>query len=941
MKWLFKGNWFIMQLDYDKFNYIVQNLDLLLLSKFVDEIPEDVKKFVYIDRRRNIIAVPRGLTPRFARELGIENDVAYRDDIEIDIPNDLKNILRKYQIDVVYETLKQLRMCGAATIILPPAGGKTFLCGPFCKLIPHRKVFYVTMTRDLVRQAAERIKQFGFDVGVVESDTPNFDYEVICCTAKTLFNALTTFYKHLYQKEVELESPGGEAVPLSKETKIELARTYINDADLVLLDECYSPDTLILLEDGGVITIEELVNYFQLHNRFPKRVYIGGKVRGGSFRPVLQLYLIKTAYSMLLTNENHLHVVIAHKEFDGKMWYIPDPKHDLVLKRSCELKPNDELLVLNEIPHVTYPEYKDLHPKLAYLYALLTIYLHEEKWKGKNYVILCVKSKKYKDIADPEELTELEHSQGIDRVSRIEKFIYYIQSISRDYLGYEIPIEIKRYAHRVLVRVHVTPQVFTAFESLGLPLKRRDVPYQMFYTPLEFIKAYLTATLPYYLFSFYCRPPYIIYGTRIEEWWMIMKKWQHLWMKFGIVPQVELALSPSLRYLLGSICIKDIDVPRLLELFKPWEDPFIKDLFPDYVHKFLKLKKFVEDPENKHWLRHYYMMRRVRIGNKVYRIGTIVWIRVYPIRGPEPVYFYDIETDSHFFVAEGHVTHNCHHVPANTFVFIVASNLNSTRIGLTATPYRESDKKELMIFMFSGDPISKIVTYDELVYEGFAVPVIIIRYVREPSEKVLSEIYDILDSAKSKRLAYHYIKKYLLYRDVERIRDILVIARELPTPWFMLCSEIKQTELMFNLVKKYVFDEVAYVTSRVDDKTREYVFSAIRSGLIKGLIATPLAQEGLNMEPLKAIILTFPGKSRTTILQAIGRGTRPYIDKKFVLVIDIVDQVPILNKQGEKRKSFYETTPGWYVVDAYSLDEVLEIIDKVKEYGVESLKLFE
>lgn len=82
-----------------------------------------------------------------------------------------------------------------------------------------------------------------------------------------------------------------------------------------------------------------------------------------------------------------------------------------------------------------------------------------------------------------------------------------------------------------------------------------------------------------------------------------------------------------------------------------------------------------------------------------------------------------------------------------------------------------------------------------------------------------------------------------------------------------------------------------------------------KNGLDNGrlLLATSLADQGLDLPQLTAVVLAFPEKARGRLVQRIGRVMRTWPGKTSPLVVDVVDDaVPMFKRRFEKRKKTYE-----------------------------------
>jgi superfamily II DNA or RNA helicase len=88
---------------------------------------------------------------------------------------------------------------------------------------------------------------------------------------------------------------------------------------------------------------------------------------------------------------------------------------------------------------------------------------------------------------------------------------------------------------------------------------------------------------------------------------------------------------------------------------------------------------------------------------------------------------------------------------------------------------------------------------------------------------------------------------------------------------------------------------------------RDKAIVRFRSGRTRVVLATQLADEGLDIPRLDRVMLTFPGKHSGRLIQQVGRALREHPDKTDALVIDIVDmRVKPLHRQWIERKRWYK-----------------------------------
>jgi superfamily II DNA or RNA helicase len=91
--------------------------------------------------------------------------------------------------------------------------------------------------------------------------------------------------------------------------------------------------------------------------------------------------------------------------------------------------------------------------------------------------------------------------------------------------------------------------------------------------------------------------------------------------------------------------------------------------------------------------------------------------------------------------------------------------------------------------------------------------------------------------------------------------------------------------------------------SRAD---RAQILKDFRSGKLRCLLSTQLADEALDVPRLNRVVLTFPGKHEGRLIQQIGRSLRAHPDKEDAKIYDIVDPVGVLKRQWELRRRTYK-----------------------------------
>jgi superfamily II DNA or RNA helicase len=244
-----------------------------------------------------------------------------------------------------------------------------------------------------------------------------------------------------------------------------------------------------------------------------------------------------------------------------------------------------------------------------------------------------------------------------------------------------------------------------------------------------------------------------------------------------------------------------------------------------------------------------------------------------------------------------------HHVPARTVkeVMSAAGGGWALRVGLTATPWR-SDGRDLEIYAYAGVVVEPRITSSFLIEHDFAVPVEI-RVVKAP--RCLSE---------KTSGAGGWAKELRALVECEaRNKFIVELALKAEKPVLVITNRVKHAELLGKMMKEAGL-RVAVVTGAVKGEVRKKIYDDLRAGLIEVLVATTLADEGLDLPPLKTLIIAVGGRSKTRTLQRIGRLVRPYPGKKTAVAYELEDPSGFAKTHLHERLKLYKTEPHWRII---------------------------
>lgn len=215
------------------------------------------------------------------------------------------------------------------------------------------------------------------------------------------------------------------------------------------------------------------------------------------------------------------------------------------------------------------------------------------------------------------------------------------------------------------------------------------------------------------------------------------------------------------------------------------------------------------------------------------------------------------------------------------------------RIGLTATPDVVMDSSETVQWIF-GKKFA-VADHQGLVDQGYRVQPIFDWLHSSFTVDNPSDYGALLDALVVDRPRAELICKDVRAKWIEG-RSVLV-----------LCGRIAYGKALIDILSGLGVPSTL-LTSDTGRNARREALDKARKGEIKVLVATSLADCGLDVPLLDTLYLAFPGRSTNLTHQRIGRVLRRAPDKGEPLVIDVVDDfVPTLFSQALHREAAMKT----------------------------------
>jgi superfamily II DNA or RNA helicase len=240
------------------------------------------------------------------------------------------------------------------------------------------------------------------------------------------------------------------------------------------------------------------------------------------------------------------------------------------------------------------------------------------------------------------------------------------------------------------------------------------------------------------------------------------------------------------------------------------------------------------------------------------------------------------------------IVDEAHHAPANTFQAVLNLMPARYRFGLTATPRREDGLTPLLDFTLGRRLFD--ISYADLVGQGF---------LNSPEVRPVYSSFSF-DGCGSED---HHACLSALVSDSERNELVAELAAKEARDGhsvLVLSGRVEHCRVLAGLIAR-LGTRAEVLVSAVKKPERSRILEELRSGVLPVVVASTLADEGLDVPRLDRIVLAFPGRSTGRTTQRLGRLMRPHPKKKNAVLFDIVDAaVPSLLRQYRERSRIYQ-----------------------------------
>lgn len=277
-------------------------------------------------------------------------------------------------------------------------------------------------------------------------------------------------------------------------------------------------------------------------------------------------------------------------------------------------------------------------------------------------------------------------------------------------------------------------------------------------------------------------------------------------------------------------------------------------------------------------------------------------------------------------MARGVYLDECHHAASRTAKEVMlASNNAFWRFGGSATPKRESGDDIMIQALFGAKIVDISASY--LIKRGWLVKP---RIFFEP---IVTQ---------SKFHSYHKIySECIVKNDIfnNHVADTAkhLIARGMST--LILVKQIPHGNYIKNLIPNSEF-----LTGKVTSLKRTEIIQKLKDRKIPCMIATSLADEGLDIPSLDVVLIAGGGKSSTRLFQRIGRTLRKdksNLSKDKSMVIIYRHTAKYLVDHAKRVRSLLKREPEFEIIDSKGKDYICDEIDEVLGIKNKRIGLFD
>ena len=299
--------------------------------------------------------------------------------------------------------------------------------------------------------------------------------------------------------------------------------------------------------------------------------------------------------------------------------------------------------------------------------------------------------------------------------------------------------------------------------------------------------------------------------------------------------------------------------------------------------------------------------RVVRV--EVHKQGGASWGRA--MRGVDQVYNFSVEGNENYF-ANGILVHNCKHSPAAVWRRIIES-CKGFRYGFDATPWCDDHQRNettKWLFFKRTYEISRDDIGDSLADASLILSEATDYLIKDHIDAKIDKLFK--ERSRYMRIKPEEIRAMCAWEAITELGICENKNRNFYAQQYALANDDKQTLILVPRVTLGEWYEQTIpgsrlVHSKIGKKDRKAYMEEFKAGNLKTMIATQLADEGLDLPNVELLIMVSGGRSSQKTIQRASRALRKTSTKSTATIVDFMDRFhPIAEFHAKKRIKCYK-----------------------------------
>lgn len=220
------------------------------------------------------------------------------------------------------------------------------------------------------------------------------------------------------------------------------------------------------------------------------------------------------------------------------------------------------------------------------------------------------------------------------------------------------------------------------------------------------------------------------------------------------------------------------------------------------------------------------------------------------------------------------------------------------RLGMTATPVR-TDRRELILNAAWGE-VAVEITQDDVKAQGHICPGVAEVYTVGKSDELVADVdaaaaQDIqhwMDDTQQRRVVYRHAKRLGIVENAERNALAARLANEQIAFGQQVLVLVATKEQGREIAAQIPESKLVYSGMKVSEGRRSEIMDEVRAGTLRCMIATSLADQGLDLPTISVVVLASGGRGGREgylIEQRAARAQRTAGGKTNGLIVDFFD----------------------------------------------------